>query len=427
MKIIKLEIADFKRIKLVTIEPKGAAVVSIRGKNGAGKSSCLDAVAALFGGEKMCPREPVRRGSQGAVVRAELDEDFVVERTWEANGTSTLTLKDKEGRPYNRPQKRLDEVIGRLTFDPLAFMRLPAKDQAETLRKLSGVDFGPLNARREQLYSERTAANRHVAQLQARLTAAPVVDAPDEVQSAAELMEEQRRRTDENTAQERMRMRLDAVRVGFRSRTEEVEQLTAKIAALQKQLEEAQKIREELRQAGAALAAEVKALVPPDMEEIPRQLRQVETVNERVRQRKARAELAKSLDEAKLEAAKLDKGIEAIDSDKAALLAEAKFTIQGLAFTDEGVTFNGLPLEQASQAEQLRISIAIGAALAPRLRAMLVRDGSLLDEDSLALLQGEAERLDLQVFLEQVGPGEGILIVDGQVEGAEAPAEVANG
>ena len=90
--------------------------------------------------------------------------------------------------------------------------------------------------------------------------------------------------------------------------------------------------------------------------------------------------------------------------------------IRDSAFDDTGVTLDGLPFEQASQAQQLRASVAIGAALNPKLRAMLVRDGSLLDEDSLALLTAEASRSDLQVWLEVVGrEGDGIVIEDGEV------------
>jgi chromosome segregation ATPase len=425
MKIIRLSISNFKRIKAIALEPRGA-VVQIRGRNGAGKSSCLDAIAALFGGEKLCPKEPVRRGTDGAVVRAELDGDFVAERRWTAEGKSSLTLRNKEGLAYDKPQRRLDELIGRLTFDPLAFMRLAPKDQAETLRALAGVDFAPLDGRRRQLYEDRTAANRQVAQLRARLAAAPQVEAPDAPVSSADLVAEHQRRSDQRTENERKRLDLEFLRKKYRQAGEEIERITTAIVDLQRQLESAQTICEELRVKGATLQDEVKALQDPDLEEIPRKLRDLEAVNERVRAKKAQAQLATDLERAEFEAKEFDGAIEAIDSQKAKLLAESKLTVEGLAFSEDGVTYRGLPLDQASQSEQLRISVAICAALNPKLRAMLVRDGSLLDEDSLALLQGEAERLELQVFLETVGrgDGEGIVIEDGQVEGA-APAEEA--
>jgi hypothetical protein len=86
---------------------------------------------------------------------------------------------------------------------------------------------------------------------------------------------------------------------------------------------------------------------------------------------------------------------------------------------ETGVTLDGLPFDQASGAQRIRTSVAIGGALNPGLRATLIKDGSGVDKDSLALLTQEAEKADLQVILETISTtGDGILIVDGEVEGA---------
>lgn len=418
MKIVQLNISNFKRIKAVEVRPYGA-IVSVRGRNGAGKSSVLDSIAAALGGERLCPKVPIRRGENGAVVRVELDDDLVVERRWTAGGGSTLKVTTKEGVSVKRPQARLDDLIGKLSFDPLSFMDLEPKKQAETLRALAGVDFSALDGRREQTYAARTDANRQVMQLRTRLAATPDVDAPDEPTSSADLIAEQQKRSDLYTANNLKRGQLDSIRAQFRRASEEVERLNKTIEDLQRQLAQAQMQREELRAAGAALKAEVEQLADPDLQELSAKLRDLEATNDRVRAKKARCELARDLKEAELEAKELDDEIASIDAEKAAKLAEVKFPVKGLAFSDEGVTFGGLPFEQSSQSEQLRISVAIGSALNPRLRAMLVRDGSRLDKESLALLREEATRSGIQVWLEQVGKdGEGVVIEDGEVESA---------
>lgn len=416
MRIIRLDVHNFKRIKAVEIEPGGAAVVQIRGKNKQGKSSCLDAIAAALGGERLSPKVPVRRGESNAIVRVELDDDLVVERRWTAEGDSSLKVTTKEGVHVKKPQTRLDDLIGRLSFDPLAFLDLQPKSQAETLRALAGVDFSALDGQRQTAYEARTGANRQVIQLRTRLAAIPEVEAPDEPTSSADLLAEQQRRSDIHAVNARKRMELDQVRARFRRESDEVARLEDAIADLQERLKNTQAARETLRVQGAALKVEVEQLVDPDLQEIPAKLRQVEAVNERVRQKKARLELARDLEQAEIEAKELDDEIASIDEKKAAELAAVKFPVTGLAFTDEGVTFGGLPFEQSSQSEQLRVSVAIGATLNPKLRAMLVRDGSRLDAESLALLKDEATRLGVQVWLEQVGKdGEGIVIEDGEV------------
>ena len=77
------------------------------------------------------------------------------------------------------------------------------------------------------------------------------------------------------------------------------------------------------------------------------------------------------------------------------------------------------PFEQASDAERLRASCAIAMRGDAKLRVLRVRDGSLLDPDSLALLREMAEAADYQVWVEQVDVSGkiGIVIEDGRVKG----------
>ncbi len=99
-----------------------------------------------------------------------------------------------------------------------------------------------------------------------------------------------------------------------------------------------------------------------------------------------------------------------------ARVKEAKFPIDGLAFGDVGVLYNGLPFEQASTAIKLRTSVAIGLALNPTVKVLLVHEGAFLDEDNLRLVGEMADAADAQVWIERVGTqGVGVVIEDGQV------------
>ena len=146
-----------------------------------------------------------------------------------------------------------------------------------------------------------------------------------------------------------------------------------------------------------------------------------------MRQRKARLELVRAATTAGQKAHDLTKQLELLDEEKRTLIAGAKFPVDGMGFGDEGITLNGLPLEQASSAEQLRASFAMCAALNPELRVALIRDGSLLDDDSFALIEEMALADDMQVWVEVVGKaGEcSVLIEDGEASGPDA--EVAHG
>lgn len=431
-KIVRLEAESFKRLKAVEIHPDGA-VVTLRGNNGAGKSSVLDAIQAALGGEKACPEVPIHRGADGARVVLETDDGLVVERRWTAGGTR-LEVRTKDGAKYSSPQKVLDGLVAKLAFDPIAFMREKPERQAEILRALVGVDFSLLDGKRRAAYEGRTEANRQVAAAKARLAAIPVVDAPDAPVSAADLLEEQERRRAQHDANEAKRRELSAARAKYSTLEGFVAASAADVAKLEKALEDArallasnQRALEALKDPGKALKAEVEQLVDADLEEIPAKLRDVEAVNERVRQKKARAEEAARVAAAEAMAGKLTAEIDAIDAQKAEALAEAAFPVLGLAFSDRGVTLGGLPLEQASSAEQLRVSVAMGLALNPKLKVLLVRDGSLLDEASMAMVATMAADAGAQVWIEIVGKGGvGIVIEDGHVEGAEPRAEAVH-
>jgi hypothetical protein len=68
----------------------------------------------------------------------------------------------------------------------------------------------------------------------------------------------------------------------------------------------------------------------------------------------------------------------------------------------------------------LRVSVAIGLALNPKLRVLLIRDGSLLDEDSLRLIGEMAEKADAQLWIERVEDGGATVIIeDGSIVGQE--------
>ena len=58
--------------------------------------------------------------------------------------------------------------------------------------------------------------------------------------------------------------------------------------------------------------------------------------------------------------------------------------VEGLGFGAGIVTFNGLPFDQASTAEQLRVSVAIAMAANPKLRVLRIKHGNDLDADNLA-------------------------------------------
>lgn len=112
------------------------------------------------------------------------------------------------------------------------------------------------------------------------------------------------------------------------------------------------------------------------------------------------------------------------NEQKAAAIEAANLPVPGLAFGDGAVTLNGVPFEQASDAEKLRASVAIAATLAGKLKVIRIRDGSLLDDDGMRILADFGEQHGMQIWLEKVDSSGrvGFVIENGELV---APTEEA--
>src|SRR5688572_11238296 len=186
MKIINLKAENIKKLVAVDITPTGS-VVKITGRNGQGKTSVLDAVWWALGGTDNIQAQPIRQGEKKARVELDLG-DMIVTRTFTESGTS-LTITNKEGLKFPSPQTTLDNLLGRLTFDPLEFMSMDPKKQLETLQQLTGVDLSDLDKKRQDLFDQRTTINRDAKSLKSRFDAVVVPPgAPDQETSSSELV-----------------------------------------------------------------------------------------------------------------------------------------------------------------------------------------------------------------------------------------------
>lgn len=195
MKILRLQADSFKRLKAVDITPTGN-VVEITGRNAQGKTSVLDAIWAALGGATHIQSKPIRAGANKARIRLDLGE-LIVTRSITEKG-STLTVENAEGLPYKSPQRMLDDLVGALAFDPLAFTRMKPRDQFDQLRAIAQVDIDldALDRQNQSDFERRTAINREHKQILAQLEGMPAPSVePGEDQDVSILLEQQRNLT----------------------------------------------------------------------------------------------------------------------------------------------------------------------------------------------------------------------------------------
>lgn len=409
MKIIKLAAENIKRIKAIEITPNSNLIV-IGGRNAQGKSSVLDSIEYALAGVTSFPEKPIRIGENKARIVCELD-DLIVTRKFSEN-TDSLVITNKKGLRFPSPQAVLDKLVGKLGFDPLDFIRMNTKDQQSTLRKLVGLDFAETDANRQTLYDERTIINREIKRLENKVDSmTEYPDTPDSEISISELMIELKQR--EALNRENKTKRDYAANVHT-----QVEAQKVVVSRLEVELKQAQSRLENLCRVENESQLIISALEDVDEEEVKKEILNAETTNRKVQSNKGRASTMNELEEKKLTTVGLTKQIEEIEELKKTALAGAQFPIEGISFEENSVSYLGIPLNQCSLSEQLKVSVAIGIAMNPRIKVILIRDGSLLDRENLRSIAEMAKEMDTQIWIERVGEDEevSVIIEDGMIK-----------
>src|SRR3990167_3139034 len=367
MKILKLTAENIKRLIAVEITPDGN-LVQITGKNGAGKTSVLDAIWWALAGTKHIQAQPIRKGENKARVLLDLGE-IVVERKFTEAG-STLTVESIKGARFSSPQTLLDKLLGELSFDPLAFSRMETREQFDELRI-------PANT-------------------------------PDELVDESVLVDELQKAGEYNAQIEQRKANRERIILEAKGQREQAEKLMVEAKALIKAADE---YDEKLKSA--------PELPPPvDTVLLRQNIEKAAIINRSVAALKQKRMLISQVEELENKSTSITEQMCAREQAKADAITRASMPIPDIGFGDGQVIYKNIPFDQASDAEKLRVSLAIAIAANPELRVIRIRDGSLLDDDGLAAIAKMADELDYQVWIERVdGSGKvGVVIEDGMVK-----------
>lgn len=434
MKIISLNAENFKRLVAVEITPTGN-VVEVAGKNGQGKSSILDAIWVALAGLSAAPKQPIRKGELEAKIVLQLGSDkpeIVVTRTFRpskdgAEITSALKVESADGAKYGSPQAMLDKLLGALTFDPLEFDRMDARAQFNALKRfVPGFDFDAIDMAQRGDYDRRTLQNRKAKEARAAAESIKVltdIAAPiDESELVAALESAGKHNADIETRKANrahFASEVERMRASMRDNEARIGVLQKEIAAIEQASKDMSAKIMEITEKLAA-AGELPRTI--DTQTLLQNIAQARmhngahNANEANRQR--REELLRQAREAEETARALTESIDMREIEKRRAIEAAKLPIEGISFGDGEVLMRGVPWSQASDAERLVASMQMAMAMNPKLRVVRVRDGSLLDEDSMKLVADMAAKQDYQVWIERVdGSGRvGVVIEDGRVK-----------
>jgi DNA repair exonuclease SbcCD ATPase subunit len=424
-RIVRLQARNVKRIKAIDVTPDGTGVTIVAGNNGEGKTSLLDSIMWALAGKDAVDKDPIRRGQQKAEVTVECD-GFTVKRTITPT-KQTLELKDANGEKIGQPQTWLDNILGRLTFDPLEFSKMKGRIRVATLLELiPGLEtkLDEIATHRATLYEDRKGVNHDARNYQAQLEEmdTPEDDWPTETVSTTDLLKEKNFRQATLNGNNAKREELKISRGNIEQVDGHIETVKEKILELEVELNLAEAKKRELLAFMARLQEGVDMLTDPDIAEIDAQIEAAEGINTKVTHAAAYRRIKSMHTEAENKAGILTDEITALEKNKEEILEQAEFPIKGLAFGDGEVLFGGILWDQLSSSEQVKVSVAMAMAMNPALRVIRITDGSLLDNKSLDVIREMARQRDYQVWIECVGDRADATVV---IEDGQAKAKAA--
>lgn len=454
--ITEVEVRSFKKLKYCKFRPNRKGITTVSGENDAGKSTLFDAIIATLGGKRHVPDVPVTTGEESAETSVTIESpdpnipNMVIRRTYVDDGDgyyeTDLVIEDEDGEPSPQPQTILNDLLSQATFDPFYFDKLERAERLKALQNLIGLDFTEHDATHKRKYEQRTQVNRETKRLKGAIDKkkAELRGVPHEKIDVSQLEQARKEAVEHNEKVARYDSelrtevgRLDGYRKLLNQRgderkrvLDEIERLQQRLEALNGELEEVDAkiakgnkvVAKQAEKVGAMKASQPERVSTIELNE---KFEKAYEINARVSEWDALKALESEAKASKQKSDKLTKELKQLDEKRLVMAQEAEWPLEGMGMNDDGVTLDDLPYEQASQSRRTQAAIALGMALNPGIRVMLVREGSLIGKKRLQEMAEYAEEHDIQMFVELVGEldGSDLIIRDGVV--VDEPTEVA--
>ena len=453
LRIVEFCAENTKVLKAVRILPGDRNVVKITGKNRQGKSTVLDMIWAGLKGKKFIDDLPIRNGQDHAEIMINLGK-YKVRRIFNDKGTS-LSVECESGALMPSPQGFLTSCLSDIAHNPLEFMNMKPSEQTKVMQTLFPLPVSEekigeiaglasktvrcyddktayLDKVKEVLYQERTENNREVARLRGVIDSINLPRNDEEIKpvSVADLTNEFNELRREKQYNDGIRNKAEQSREKILHIEKSVKDKNKEIEEIEYNLSQAIKSRDELV---SRLDAEMEdfadtgdildRLVDPDFTDINYRIATVDAFNKNaiqvINQRDIRDKAKKDLASAVSDSELMTDRITQLEAYKRSLIADAKLPLPRLGYTCGQVTYNELPIDQASTMEQIQISCAICLASHPEIGILTIDVGwNELDSEGKAIIEDFASRNNAQIWVTSVcdSPNsDGFFIQDGEL------------
>ncbi|HEM3179490.1 AAA family ATPase [Streptococcus suis] len=408
--INRLEIENVKRIKAVKIEPSATGLTIVGGNNNQGKTSVLDAIAWALGGNKYKPSQAQREGSQvPPTLKIVMSNGLIVERKGK---NASLKVIDPNGQKGG--QQLLDSFVEELAINLPKFMDSTPKEKAETLLQIIGVgnQLAELELKEKELYNNRHAIGVIADQKEKFAKEQEYYpDAPKELISIAELIQQQQAILAKNGENARKRQNVATIKMQYENAEYTVDRLKQELA---KAIDERDKHKQDL----AIAQKDAMDLYDEDTKEIEASIAANDEINRQVRANLDKDKAEEDAKEIRQQYNALSVEIEDVRKQKRDLLTNADLPLEGLSVDDGELLYLGQRWDNMSGSQQLQVATAIVRKLKPECGFVLIDKLEQMDQVTLKEFGEWLKREGLQAIATRVSTGDecSIIITDGYSE-----------
>lgn len=418
MKVLNIYVKHVMGLReAVELDVRDDNLIFVGGKNGQGKTSTLNAVKMALCGRRGTefPEKIIHDGEDQAEVEIQLSgdpslgEDSHLTVRWtvdkkRAGEVEDIQIIDSAGYKSPNPRTLLRDLYHARAFDPLAFERLSAKDQRESLAQLVGVDLEAARDSYKEVYDARTEINREAKKVQVRFESAPQYsDVPSEPVDVSSLVAKLEEIRTQNSERERYTKVVEGYAREQELAKERIAKTEEKLRLLHEELEKHQASYKEAckhhDEANENLS--IMPLMQSDAE-ILEEISAAGETNEKVSKNKSADKLMVELKELQQQSDDLTDRLKQINAGVDKELRDASFPVEGMSIDKEGVLLNGRAFSDNSRSERIAASAKIGMAMNPTLRLLICEDGSDLDADCMKALDDFMQEHDFQCIVELV-------------------------
>ncbi len=428
MIVKQLQITDYKNISCVDVE-LDEHMNFVAGNNGDGKTSFVTSILHAIGGKTTIGKHPqrvIKNGKDKAIIEVKLEDgkdSLTIKRTITEKGVYLKAERD-DGEQVS--QTDLDNLFDNSTINITKLLNLDTKGQVEYVKEVAGIDTSVVEEEYREMYAERTILNRIKKEKSAALSDYGERESVPSV-SIENLRMELASAVAEN-AEKKAEMNQSVLLLDEAERQKEynngvvrrIEQIELSLKEARSSLKKGEEVEKQILAKHKKASAKTFEITNTDIIE--------KNINKAVSQNKLADEYL-IYNNLKSSVQKSTADVDAIGLKMSSKLKERENIIKNstLPFSniefdkDLGLMIGEIPFTEMSTAQQIRIMSRIYIQANPLLKVVYIKDGSLLDKDTLSQITEMSDMKDFQFLVEVVGNKENAIVMhEGGIVGDES-------